>query len=140
MSDLDELTDPPKRTDVGYGRPPVEWQFKKGQKPPPRRKRSVEELSFADLFWQILQERRKTMLKGRPAWSTNAELIVRRAYMEAEKGSAVLNRLLHQLLLDTEPERENDMPEIILDPRPRGEGEFDVETMTIMEEPPAFCR
>ena len=34
-------TEPPnepprtKRTDVGYKRPPVETQFKKGQKPPP---------------------------------------------------------------------------------------------------------
>jgi hypothetical protein len=55
---LDNCEQPPKgnRTDVGYKRPPPETRFRKGQKPPPRKKKVVTPFSARDLFWKVLQE------------------------------------------------------------------------------------
>lgn len=111
----------PKRTDVGYKRPPVETQFKKGQKPPPRKAKSQSEPSVSEVFWRVLQERRRVVINGKPQWLTNAELVARRAMLEAEKGSPVLQRLLNQLLLLTDTPGE-EQPELIIDPRDPEDG------------------
>ncbi len=89
-----------RRTDVGYKRPPVETRFKKGQAPPLRKKkhRSKED-DPTQTFWEVLQESRRAMINGEVRWATTSELIVRTAFIEAEKGSPVLQRLLNQLLL-----------------------------------------
>ncbi len=134
---LDNCEQPPKgkRTDVGYKRPPPETRFRKGQKPPPRKKKVVTPFSARDLFWKVLQERRRVVIEGKPRWLSNADLIARRAYLEAEKGSPVLSRLLNQLLLAAEPPAEDEMPEIICDPDYDGDGPH-VGTATIRVEPP----
>ncbi len=89
-----------RRTDVGYKRPPVETRFKNGQAPPPRKKKHRSKQSDpTQTFWEVLQEPRRARINGKARWPTTSELIVRTAFIEAEKGSPVLQRLLNQLLL-----------------------------------------
>ena len=89
-----------RRTDVGYKRPPVETRFKKGQAPPPRKKKHRSKQNDpTQTFWEVLQEPRRAKINGKARWATTSELIVRTAFIEAEKGSPVLQRLLNQLLL-----------------------------------------
>ncbi|MGI8705823.1 MAG: hypothetical protein ACR2JJ_08540 [Sphingomicrobium sp.] len=126
----------PKRTDVGYKRPPFETRYKKGQKRPPRKKKVTAHLSARDLFWKVLQERRRVVIDGKPVWLSNADLIARRSFLEAEKGSPVLSRLLNQLLLKADAPAEDEKPEIILDPDYQGDGPH-VGVATIRVEPPA---
>jgi hypothetical protein len=97
----------------GYKTPPFERRFKKGQKPPPRKKKPAPDISNKEIFWRVLQERRRVEIEGKVLWLTNAELIARRAFLEADKGSAVLGRLLNQLLLGA-GDPEDGQPEIIL--------------------------
>jgi hypothetical protein len=124
-----------KRSDVGYKRPPIETRFKKGQKRPPRKKKVVGQFSTRDLFWKVLQERRRVVIDGKPAWLSNADLIARRAFLEAEKGSPVLSRLLNQLLLAADAPAEDEMPEVIWDPDYQGDGPH-VGQATIRVKPP----
>jgi hypothetical protein len=125
----------PKRSDVGYKRPPVETRFQKGQKPPPRKKKVQAGISAKEVLWKVLQERRRVIIEGKAVWLTNAELICRRAFLEAERGSPVLGRLLNQLLMQAdEPDRE-EMPEIIIVPDEECGG-YAAGTMTIRDGPP----
>jgi hypothetical protein len=133
--DEDVWADPPKRTDVGYKRPPVETRFKTGQKRPPRKQKLEAELPIKDLFWKVLQERRRVTKDGKPVWSSNADLIVRRAFLEAEKGSPVLQRLLNQLMLGADfADDAEDEHEIIYDPELPKNG-MHVETVTVRYAP-----
>jgi hypothetical protein len=106
-----------KRTDVGYKRPPVETRFKKGQKPPARKKKAAPEFSAHDLLWKVLHDTRRVNHNGEIRWLTNAELIVRAAMLEAEKGSSTLHRLLARFWLYAEDgaEIEEVIPIMILD-------------------------
>jgi len=89
-----------RRTDVGFKRPPVETRFQNGQAPPPRKKKPrSKQNNPTQTFWEVLQEPRRAKINGKVRWSTTSELIVRTAFIEAEKGSPVLQRLLNQLLL-----------------------------------------
>ena len=124
-----------KRNDVGYKRPPIETRFKKGQKPPPRKKKVRAEVSAKDVFWKVLQERRRVVIDSKPAWLTNAELIARRAFLEAERGSPVLARLLNQLLLQSERPSDEDVPEMVILSKDESGG-FDAGMMTIRDAPP----
>lgn len=135
MSSRDDDLTPGRRSDVGYGRPPVETQFQKGQKPPPRKKKASAPPSVADLFWKVLNERRRVIFDGKPTWLRNSELIAHRAFLEAEKGSAVLNRLLIQLLLPRDEAPQDAMPEIIVDPTPPEDG-IVAGAMTVRDGPP----
>jgi len=111
---MDEDARPPKRTDVGYKRPPVETRFKKGERPPPhKRKQASKENDPRLVFWRVLQEPRRATINGKVRWATTAELVVRRAFIEAEKGSPALQRLLNQLLLAKEKSSEDEIPEVI---------------------------
>ena len=121
-SDNGEQARSAKRSDVGYKRPPIETRFKKGQKRPPRKKKVVAQLSARDLFWKVLQERRRVVIDGKPLWLSNTDLIARRAFLEAEKGSPVLSRLLNQLLLAAETPADDELPEIICEPDYEGDG------------------
>ena len=89
-----------RRTDVGYKRPPVETRFKKDHAPPPRKKKHRSKQNDpTQTFWEVLQEPRRALINKKIRWATTSELIVRTAFIEAEKGSPVLQRLLNQLLL-----------------------------------------
>lgn len=89
-----------KRTDVGYGRPPKEHQFKPGNKPPPR-KRSIKpkEPTTAELLWTILQEDVRTTSAGRVRWMTKAEVLYRKAHELADHGSPAMRRLIMELMM-----------------------------------------
>lgn len=126
----------PKRTDVGYKRPPVETRFKKGQKPPPRKKKNDAPQRVEDIFWAVLQESRRVVIDGKVCWISNAELITRRAFIESEKGSSTLQRLLSQLLLSSAPGEESEQMPIVFLPDD-DEGEFDVGVATYSVRPPA---
>jgi len=105
----------PKRADVGYKRPPVETRFKKGQKPPPRKKKVAPKFSAHDLLWNVLHDTRRVNHNGEIRWLTNAELIVRQAMLEAEKGSSILHRLLARFWLYAEDGSEiEEVPEIVI--------------------------
>ena len=91
-----------KRRDVGYGRPPVEHQFKPGQKPPPRKAKAKKEPFKSPLaaLWKVLQEQRRIVVNGKAIWLSNAELILRTGFELAEKDdNATISRLVADLML-----------------------------------------
>jgi hypothetical protein len=92
-----------KRTDVGYKRPPIEHQFKKGQARPERKaKPKPAETSPTEVLWQILAEPRRITRKGRAAWVTNANLLVLMAFELAERGDSTMQRAVNALLFALE--------------------------------------
>jgi hypothetical protein len=108
---------PPKRTDVGYGRPPKESQFKKGQKRPPRKpKEGGGQVPLTEILRKVLHEPRRVVINGKVKYVTGAELVIRRAYQEAEKGNATLRRELARLLLGIEVRAGDDAPQVVTDP------------------------
>ena len=88
---------------VGYKRPPREHQFKKGQKPPPRKPKNTDVEDSVSMFWRVLQEPRRVRLHGKECWRGTTELLVRRAFLEAEKGSSTLQRFLNENMLSDAP-------------------------------------
>jgi hypothetical protein len=91
-----------KRLDVGYKRPPVEHQFKPGQKPPPRKAKSAKLKSKAQLLAKILREEVRVEIGGKVRWCTKAELLVLIAFRLAEGGNASVARALTDFLLAQE--------------------------------------
>lgn len=104
-----------KRTDVGYKRPPKEHQFRKGQKPPPR-KPKVErgKESARRLLERLLREPRRVKLDGKIVWRSTGELIVRQALKVADGGSATIRRILIDLDFAAESAGERE-PTMVLD-------------------------
>ena len=90
----------PEDDRVGYKHPPKQYRFQKGQKPPPRKKRQSDDASdVTSIFWTVMQERRRVVINNKARWATTAELLARRSYIEAEKGSSTLQKLLNDILL-----------------------------------------
>lgn len=105
-----------KRSDVGYGRPPAEHQFKKGEKPPLRkRKKALEEVPSTEMFRNLLNEERRVEVGGKVRWGSSAVLVMMRAWQEAEKGSATLRRELLRLSLGAEVPANDYAPLVIVD-------------------------
>lgn len=95
-----------KRTDVGYKRPPVEHQFRKGQKPPPRKaKETSAKLSPIEILWHILKDCRPVVRKGKRVWISNTELILHKAFELAERGNPTMQRAVTALLLALDPRK-----------------------------------
>ena len=108
---------PAKRTDVGYGRPPREHQFKKDEKPPPRKKKDpLREVPTSETFRKILDEPRRVVEDDKVRWLTVADLVMKRAWHEAEKGSATLRRLILRLVLSSEGPGPEQAPLVVTDP------------------------
>lgn len=128
MSDCFDDPKPAKRSDVGYGRPPIEKQFKRGQKPPPRKKRAERPLTASQTLTKILSEERR-LKKGRQArWYPNAFLLIEVAFQLAEKGNASVSRALADYLMAGDPpETFSDQPRLINDP----DGETGIRNYTV---------
>ena len=106
-----------KRSDVGYGRPPPEHRFKKGQKPPARKKKDKPtKVQLREVLRKVLQERHRVVLNGKTRWVSAVELVLRRAYQEAEKGNATLRRELTTLLFSSEERGAEPAMLVIADP------------------------
>ena len=105
-----------KRSDVGYKRPPREHQFKKGEKPPPRKKKeAIGQVPVSETFRKILDEPRRVEVGDKVRWLTVADLVIRRAWHEAEKGSAMLRRLILRLVLSSEGPGPEQAPLVVTD-------------------------
>ena len=91
-------SDIPRRSDVGYKRPPVEHQFKPGNKPLPRRKRARKAPTIVELLIKILDEEKRVEIGGKVKWFTKARLLIMVAFQLAEKGNPILSRALVKLL------------------------------------------
>jgi hypothetical protein len=106
---------------VGYKKPPVEHQFKPGQKRKPRRKRR-EDLG-PQILADILSEERWTAVKGRRKRMSNLELIIRRLAEKAATGSRPCQDLLYKLIELCGPEDQGDVMTLSIDgvefPMPR---------------------
>lgn len=115
-----------KRTDVGYGRPPRDRQFKKGEKPPPRKKKDApREVPMSEAFRKVLEEERRVTIGGKGRWLTAADLVMKRAWQEAEKGSSTLRRAITGLMLSCEGVAPDQAPLVVTDPsRPASATEF----------------
>ncbi len=88
-----------KRTDVGYKRPPVEHQFKAGQKPPPRKKRALVKVSTSQSLARILAEERRITIGKKASWLPTGHLLIEVAFQLAEKGNSAVARALADYLL-----------------------------------------
>jgi hypothetical protein len=107
MDDTNNTTgNPSPGYKVGFGRPPEEHQFKKGQKRPARKKKPEEEgaakVPLSHVLRKVLNEPRRVVINDKVRYVSGAELVIRRAYQEAEKGNATLRRELARLLLNVE--------------------------------------
>lgn len=99
---------------VGYKRPPIEHQFKEGQKPPPRKKKRGPSQSPRKLLARLLAETRRARLGGKIVWRSAGELVVHKAFEVAER-SPKIDRLLVELQFQAErAEERGDI--MILDP------------------------
>ena len=106
-----------KRSDVGYKRPPREHQFKKGEKPPPRKKKeAIGQVPMSETFRKILDEPRRVIVGDKVRWLTVADLVMMRAWQEAEKGSATLRREIVRLSLSSEGPGLEQAPLVVTDP------------------------
>jgi len=95
------MADPPiKRTDVGYKRPPREHQFKKGNKPKPRKAKPKPDIfNPVELLRDLLAEERHYHTGKKVSRATTAELIARVAMELAEAGNATMAGLAFELNL-----------------------------------------
>lgn len=117
-----------KRNDVGYKRPPVEHQFKPGQKPPPRKKHVQKPATVFQLLAKILSEERRLKRGTKAGWYTNAFLLIEVAFQLAEKGNSAVSRLLAEYMIaGDKPEALSDQPELVHDP----DGEAGVRTYVV---------
>ena len=108
---------PAKRRDVGYKRPPSEHQFKKGQPRPPRKaKENSTKVQISKILGEVLKERHRVPLNGKVQWVTAAELVLRRAAQEAEKGNSSLRREVTNLLMRSEERAGEPVMRIVADP------------------------
>jgi hypothetical protein len=104
----------PKRSDVGYKRPPVEHQFKRGRKPPPRKKRPASQ-NVSPTRIMILREEVRVDRGRKVHWMTNAALLVEVAFQLAEKGNPTVTRALVDYLMAGEPPPSQEIKMIVLD-------------------------
>jgi hypothetical protein len=68
-----ELGSGAERAEVGYKRPPREHQFKKGHKPPPRKKKEGAEVRISEILRKVLHEPRRVAINGKVCWVSGAE-------------------------------------------------------------------
>ncbi len=106
----------PKRSDVGYGRPPPEHQFKRGQKPHPRKRRRKEKESAQTVLWRILRETRRVEINGEIRWLPTSEVIIRKAYMLSDQGFPTIQRILTAIALAIVDQQEETLPRIETNP------------------------
>lgn len=107
----------PKRSDVGYKRPPAEHQFKIGQKPPPRKARAQKPLKVSQSLARILAEERRIKRGGKAHWYPNGYLLIEVAFQLAEEGNSTVARALAEYLVASEqPDAPNNQPLFELDP------------------------
>ena len=112
---------PVKRSDVGFGRPPIEYQFKLGHKHRPRKKKeTLVEVPMSETLRKVLNEERRVVVGGKVRWVTCADLVIMRAWQEAEKGSATLRREMLRLSLSCEAAAPEQAPLVITDPSAPG--------------------
>ncbi len=100
---------PERGYEVGYKKPPVDHQFKTGEKRKPRTRSGTGSTSRTELYWRILQERHRLPRGSKVVWMTKAELIVEKAFQLAEGGNPTLNRRLIDLLLVVEPNSDDQL-------------------------------
>ena len=117
---LDEASkaagNPVKRSDVGYKRPPWEHQFTKENQPPPRKKKdTLREVPMSETLRKVLDEERRVVVAGKVRWVTCADLVMMRAWQEAEKGSATLRREMLRLSLSAEVPVPEQAPLVVTD-------------------------
>lgn len=128
MDDENDALKGGKRKDVGYKRPPVEHQFKRGQKPPPRKKHTRKPATATQLLTKILGEERRLKRGTKAGWYTNGFLLMEVAFQLAEKGNSTVLRLLTDYMMAGDgPEALNDQPRMEYDP----DGESGVQTYVV---------
>lgn len=99
---MDEVNDKlatPKRTDVGYKRPPVDHQFTTDQQPPPRKKRVRVKVSASQSLARILAEERRITIGKKVRWLPTGHLVIEVAFQLAERGNWAVARALTGYLL-----------------------------------------
>lgn len=108
---------PVKRSDVGYKRPPWKYRFTTENQPPSRKKKDpLREIPMSETLRKVLDEERRVVLGGKVRWVTSADLVVMRAWQEAEKGSATLRREMLRLSLSSEAPAPEQAPLVVTDP------------------------
>lgn len=115
----DDFQGPPatKRTDVGYKRPPVEHQFKPGQKPPRRKPRAEKPQSSMQLLAKILAEERRLERGNKASWYCNGYLVLEVAFQLAEQENSTVARALTEYLIASDPPAVSDDRSLLeLDP------------------------
>jgi hypothetical protein len=94
--------------EVGFKRPPVHTRFKKNVAPPGRKRKS-QEIDY-HILWQILQERKRVVIGGKPKWLSVAELVLQKAFELGERGNSTMNCLLGKLLMPKPADENVEVP------------------------------
>ena len=94
--------------EIGYRRPPKQYQFKKGVCPNPRGRGKRAELHAYDLIEKVLEATVEFTERGKPRKASRRELSIRRLFAAAVKGdipsaALILDRLAHAKRGETGP-------------------------------------
>ena len=83
--------------DIGYGKPPEDTRFKKGQSGNPRGRPKKQPKDVAAHMADLLDEKQTVRMNGKAVTMTGNELIARRLMEKAMKGDAKAFEKVHQL-------------------------------------------
>ncbi len=75
---------------------------------------------MSETLRKVLDEERRVVLAGKVRWVTCADLVIMRAWQEAEKGSATLRREMFRLSLSFEAPTPEQAPLVVTDPSAPG--------------------
>lgn len=87
----------PGNYEVGYGRPPKEKQFKKGQSGNMQPRRRIKGETFKSIFTEVMAERIYLTENGRRVKRSRQEVIFTQLTLEAAKGNPKATTMLIRL-------------------------------------------
>ena len=80
---------------------------------------------MSEAFRKVLEEERRVIIGGKAQWLTAADLVMKRAWQEAEMGSPTLRREIVRLMLSCEGVAPDQAHLVVIDPsRPASATEF----------------
>lgn len=108
---------------VGYGKPPVEGQFKKGGSKPERSGRAKFSKNSRTIIEELFEEDVTVTLGGRAQTMSRRELLIRVSYEKATKASSVNEMIaLIRLYEKLAPQSVDPLPPLMVESIPGDEG------------------
>ena len=102
---------PPEDYEVGYGKPPRETQFKKGQSGNPRGRPRKSDSDFADIFHRVMLKPEVVLINGKRRKMSGAEVMFRQLNRQASQGDKEAFKSVLQFMKMFPPPNDNESDE-----------------------------